>query len=211
MPRPGKLFRPPPGADRRPVELQCRHDEEDARVRGTSPRAPEEREQQGDAERTCGVQSRQHRQSEHAPDRDGRGREEHEGARVTSQRFAQRQAGHEHEPVGRRNEGRQVVQPVGVDAPQNRAGQLRQRCRANDHRDLRPAFGRQRPRGDEEHDPGDASKCELAGQLDLRVDRQQRRQKRGDQSCANQRLNCSSCQEGTGASSSSARSPFGSL
>ena len=34
----------------------------------------------GDAERARGIETRQHGQSEHAPDRDGRGREDHQGA-----------------------------------------------------------------------------------------------------------------------------------
>src|SRR5438552_370207 len=69
---------------------------------------------------------------------------------------------------------------------------------------------RKRARSDEENDPRQESERQLAGQLDLGIHGQQCREIRGDRSRADQRLNCSSCQEGTGASSSSARSPFGS-
>ena len=79
-----------------------------------------------------------------------------------AQRLAQRQAGHEHEAVRRRHERRQVVEPVRVDAPEDRARQLRDRRGADDDGDLRPALGRQRPRRGDEHEPRQSAEDELA-------------------------------------------------
>ena len=77
-------------------------------------------------------------------------------------------------------------------------------------RDLPAAFDRQRARRQHQRAPGRCAEDELSVQVDLRVDCEQRGQVAGDQAGPGQRRNCSSCHEGTGASSSSARSPLGS-
>jgi len=78
------VIRPAPRADRRSVELERGYDEEDARVGGARTRAPEEGEQQRDAERTGRVEARQHRQAENPPDGGDRSRSEDERSCVPS-------------------------------------------------------------------------------------------------------------------------------
>src|SRR5256885_7411045 len=75
-----------------------------------------------------------------------------------SRSLAERETSHEHEPVRRRNEGRQVVQAVRVHAPEDRARQLRDRRGADG---LDP-LGRVRS---EEHTSELQSPCNLVCRL----------------------------------------------
>ena len=170
------LGRPAPGADRRAVELERGDDEEDAGV----DRAARERQKKisssGIAERAGDVAARDRHQAEHAPGhRRGRRRRDDE-ARVPLQRERERDAGQEDEPVRGRHEHRQVVQPVGVEAPDQRAGHLADR-REDDHAErLRPPLNRDARQPGDEHDPGQPAERELLRVGRVVVDREQRRE-----------------------------------
>src|SRR5207244_1267179 len=109
-----------PRADRRAVELEDRDDDEHTRVGGATLGAPEEEEEERDAERPRDVEARQDGQAEKSPERgSGRGGGD-ERAGVPPQRLAERDAAQVDEPVARRDEERQVVHAVAIDAPEDR-------------------------------------------------------------------------------------------
>ena len=111
------------------------------------------------------------------------------------------------DPVGRRDEERQIVQAVAVDAPEQRPGRLPDR-RERDHAErLRSAVERHLRERRDEHGPRDDAERKLLGVVGEVVERQQRRKVRGAEDDRYGCLNWSSCHEGTGASSSSGRPP----
>ena len=118
-----QLGRPAPDADRRAVQLERSDDEEDAGVRRTrtaSARgrcratARRRRRRRRDAADTVSPASPQ--RASRSPPRRPR------PARATS--AGEREPAEVHDPVRGRDEQRQVVQPVRVDAPDERAGHL---------------------------------------------------------------------------------------
>ena len=125
-----------------------------------------------------------------------------------------REAAEIDEPVRGRDEQRQVVQPVRVDAPDERADHLADRRERDDAERLRAGERGQRAERGEQHEPGQRAERELPVEADLRVDREQRREIRGARrrrtSADAHRRYWTSCQLGVGSSSSSARPPCGS-
>ena len=113
-----------------------------------------------------------------------------------------------------RDEERQVVQPVAVDAPEERARHLARGRERDDGERLRACERRQRPQRGEEQEPAEPAEHELSAQSDVRVDGQQRRKVRGSDGGIparnGHRRYWTSCQLGVGSSSSSARPPCGS-
>jgi hypothetical protein len=124
---------------------------------------------------------------------------------MPAQGDGEREAGQVDESVGRRDEQRQVVQPVVVDAPDQRSGDLADRRETDDAKRLRAPFdGYLRQRGDK-HEPGHDSEPELLWVGREVVEREQGGEVRRSRYC----LNWSSCHDGTGASSRSGRPPPG--
>jgi hypothetical protein len=99
---------------------------------------------------------------------------------VPAERLAERQPGDEDEPVRGRDERRQVVEPVRVDAPDDRPGHLGDGRCTDDDGDLGAPLDRKRPGGEQEHDPGEPTQDELAVEVDVAVDPEESRQIRGD-------------------------------
>ena len=160
-------------------------------------------------------------------------------ARVPRERERERDAREEHEPVRGRHEHRQVVQPVGVEAPDQRAGDLADR-REHDHaerlrpplapgsasatRSARPTSARRAraaPGSSRSGRPRAAPRCRRrppprrAGASPSRsAAARAARERRGRQRPPRRRpastpRYCSSCHDGTGASSRSGRPPPG--
>ena len=121
-----------PGPDHGPVQLEARDDEEDRRVDRAVAPAPEEEEEERHTHRAGDVPTRQHGQPEETPRRRGDGGREHEHAGVAGERGREREAGQVDEAVGGRHEERQIVQPVGVDAPDQGSGHLADRGEDDD-------------------------------------------------------------------------------
>jgi hypothetical protein len=88
----------------------------------------------------------------------------------------EREAGEVDEAVCRRHEERQVVQPVGVDAPDERAGDLAERREGNDAECLRAPLHRHARQRGREHDPRDGAEEELLRVAREVIEREQERQ-----------------------------------
>ena len=144
MPSPGSSARPAPGADRRPVQLERGDDEEHAGVdRAVARRA---RGRAGAAARRSRPRRRgaAARSARAAPQSSPRPRPRRRRARACACAARARATGpvEEDEPVRGRHEERQVVQPVAVDAPDQRAGHLADRREEDDAERLRAPLDR---------------------------------------------------------------------
>jgi len=105
------------------------------------------------------VEPRQHRQAGDSP-RGGADRgcpDDRAGAK----RAAQRDAAEIDEPVRGRDEERQIVEPVVVDAPDERAGHLADRREEHDADGLRPHKRGKRPQRASEHGKREHAEREL--------------------------------------------------
>ena len=166
-PEPGQRRRPAPRPDRRPVQLERGDRDEDARVRRPPPRAPEEDEQERHADRAGNVRARQNGQPGDSPTGGTDGGDPDE--RPLRERPRERQPAEVDEPVRGRDEERQVVEAVVVDAPDERAGHLSDRCERDDAERLRARERHERyeRRGEdgERHD----AEPDLGVAADLRV------------------------------------------
>ncbi len=122
---------------------------------------------------------------------------------MRSHRVGECQAGEVHDAVRRGHEEGQVVQPVAVDAPDERAGHLPDGRERDDGERLRAPFRGDPCQRGAEHGEGQDAESEL-----LRVGREViEGEQAGQVGPAGYCRNCSSCHEGTGASSSSGRPP----
>jgi hypothetical protein len=167
-------MRPAPGPDRCPVQLEARDNEEHGGVDRAVAPAPEEEEEKGHTDRARDVPTRQHGQPEQAPRRrGGRGRD-HQDARVAGERGREREAGQVDEAVRGRDEEREVVQPVGVDAPDQRTGHLAERREDDDAERLCAPLSRYAEHHHRQHRPRQRAEEELFGVGGVAVEREQR-------------------------------------
>jgi len=120
--------RPRPGSERRSVEFERRDDQEHARIDRHSG-SEKHHDQKGAADRAGNI-ARQKGQPREAPGPRDRSRDQ--GQCFSSAQGRDRKAGEVHEPVARRDEGGDVVEPVAVQPPYERADDLSHR-RYGDH------------------------------------------------------------------------------
>ncbi|MBD0289671.1 MAG: hypothetical protein ICV74_00335 [Thermoleophilia bacterium] len=162
-----------------PEELERGDDEEDAGVRGSRARTHEEDEQERYAQRARDVPGGQDQEAGGAPPHGEDRARAHERSLMTDERRAQGHAAEEDDTVARRDERGQVSEPVGVDAPDDRAGDLRGRRGDDDDRDLRSPRAREGTAGRDEERPRERAEDALAAEADLRVGCKESRQVEG--------------------------------
>src|SRR5256886_1054350 len=133
----------------------------DLRIERAVARPPEEEEQERHADRAGDVAPRQHCQAEESPRRGGRGRDDGDGSRVPAKCGREGEARQVDDAVRGRDEQRQIVQAVVVDAPEDRPGHLSDRGEADDAGDLHAALECRAGERDCEHDPGECAEREL--------------------------------------------------
>ena len=167
---PGAILGPAPRADRRPVELERRDDEEDARVgRRRAAAEQEDREQRG-AEQPADVLPRQHRDARDAPRQHRDEGDADEQPLPARREPGERDAAEVDEPVRGWHERRQVLEPVGVEAPDDRAARSRRTvATATTISVCARRSGETAPERDDEGEHGDEAEQELAAEADVAV------------------------------------------
>jgi hypothetical protein len=169
---------PPPGADRGSVELECRHDDKDPCIDATA--CDDERRRQCPAtDRTGDIRCRKHRQPHDAPAGDTHDGRRHQPAPPATGGFREREPGEVDEPVPGRHVGREVPEPVLVDAPEQRPDDLAARRDDDDEHGLAPHRGGLETEQPREQGRGADAERELPPRPSVPVDPERHEDPRG--------------------------------